>query len=163
MTPMLNCYPERRILSDVMLRHTWVHKKSSNNYHMYILMHLGLNRNIKKLRLRDMIYKFKKTKFINTNLKIKMLKLKIMEPMIQTMMTNFMDMKKQEISGTSIEVLWIWGTSDMETAFSQKNSILDQIGSFRLDSCMDRISFLSLIIKIIIHFFVTNDGSLLGT
>lgn len=94
MTPMLNCYPERRILSDVMLRHTWVHKKSSDNYHMYILMHLGLNRNIKKLRLRDMIYKFKKTKFINTNLKIKMLKLKIMEPMIQTMMTNFMDMKK---------------------------------------------------------------------
>lgn len=31
---MLNCYPERRILSDVMLKHAWFKTKTPSIYHM---------------------------------------------------------------------------------------------------------------------------------
>lgn len=34
MSPMLNCYPERRLLSDVMLKHSWLTSETPENYYM---------------------------------------------------------------------------------------------------------------------------------
>ena len=34
MNPMLNCYPERRILSDEMLKHPWLKTETPENYYM---------------------------------------------------------------------------------------------------------------------------------
>lgn len=34
MSPMLNCYPERRLLADQMLSHPWLYTKSPENYFM---------------------------------------------------------------------------------------------------------------------------------
>jgi hypothetical protein len=35
MGPMLNCYPERRLLSDVMLHHPWLRSETPKDYYMY--------------------------------------------------------------------------------------------------------------------------------
>ena len=41
MMPMLNCYPERRKLSEVVLKHPWFYTSTPDNYFMYSTLHLG--------------------------------------------------------------------------------------------------------------------------
>ena len=45
MLPMLQCYPEKRLLADQMLKHPWLYKKSSD----YILYYFNLTLGIIKL------------------------------------------------------------------------------------------------------------------
>lgn len=48
MSPMLNCYPERRLLSDVMLKHSWLTSETPENYYMYASFNPGAKKNTKK-------------------------------------------------------------------------------------------------------------------
>ena len=68
-----------------------------------------------------MTWMFKKTRSINTSPKTKMLRLKTMVETIRMKMTNSTSMRRWEISDTSIEVSWTWGTLDMGTEFSWRN------------------------------------------
>lgn len=77
---------------------------------------------------------FKKMKFINMSHKMKMLRLRItVEKILQTT-TNFLNMKRWEISGTLTVASWTWGTLAMEMEFSWKNWTSALTGNSMVDA-----------------------------
>lgn len=71
MSPMLNCYPERRLLADQMLSHPWLYTKSPENYFMYAAVYSGTQSSTRKSKPKDTIWKCRRKSSINTNRKTK--------------------------------------------------------------------------------------------
>jgi len=134
MTPMLNCYPERRTLSDVMLQHPWLHTMAPATYFMYHCHHLGLRSSTRRSKPNAMIWTSRGRKCTNMSRKTRMDRLRIMEALrIRTM--SFSGTRRWEIFAILIAVLWIWGTSATEMASFWKNWISDPTGNSKLDFC----------------------------
>lgn len=129
---MLNCYPEKRILSEQMLKHPWLKTPASPTYFMQKIFDLGLNNSTTRSKQKDTTSRSKKMRSINTNRSCKTLKQRT-TGQILNLMTSSSDMRRWEIFVISIVASWIWAISVMEMEYSWRNQISGQIGNLKLD------------------------------
>ena len=131
MYPLLNCYPERRVQSQDILRHAWLREPFPENYLMYLALYQGIMRLIKRFAPRSMTSQKKKTRFISMNPSVRMPALKItMKKMVKKI---FIRWKKRGISDKLIEASLISATLDMEVGFFWISWTLVQTGSSNPD------------------------------
>lgn len=129
---MLNCYPEKRVLSDKMLTHPWLHTPSPPQYFMYKRLYTGPPNSTRRSKPNATTSRRRRTRSINTSQNRKTRRPKIMEMRPNQMMSSLAT-RKWETFDTSTAASWTLATLATGMASSSKNWISDPIGSSKLD------------------------------
>lgn len=132
MTPMLNCYPERRVLSEKMLSHPWLFTSTPADYYMYRLIYPGPNNNTSKSSQSDTTWRSRRTRCTSMSRRTRTERSRTTAGMTSLTMSSS-NMRRLETSGTSTAVSWTWATSGTGRAFSCRSWISDPTGSLTLD------------------------------
>lgn len=136
---MLNCYPEKRVLSDRMLSHPWLYTPSPPAYFMYLPPHAGAPQSTSRSRHNATIWTSRRTSCTSMSPSRRTPRPRTMVTKL-SLTTSSSGTRRWETSDTSIEASWIWGTSVTVMASSWRSWTSDPTGSSKLDQVPNPIS-----------------------
>ena len=135
MTPMLNCYPERRKLSDEMLNHPWLTSPTPNNYFMYPPCDIGLKMSTRRSRLSGTTWRRMRrvTRSTNTSRTTKTETMRTTTGEVRMSLMSSSGTRNEGTSAISTAASWTWGTSGTGMGFTWISWTSGPTGSSRPD------------------------------